>query len=190
VCPSGSGLGVVFAFVCAFEVVFVFAFAVPVAVELWHWTSPRALGYEPFPVPSRKSIANSPPQLERLLEAAASVRERAYAPYSRFKVGAAVLSKSGRIHVGCNVENASYGLTLCAERAAAAAAVAAGDAELTAIAVVTDAGSPAPPCGMCLQTLLELAAPTARVVLKTVRGKRKHYALRELLPHGFGRRFL
>ncbi len=105
-------------------------------------------------------------------------------------MGAAVLSRSGEIYAGCNVENASYGLALCAERSAVAAAVAARDSELTAIAVVTGSDSPAPPCGMCLQTLMEFADLKAKVILRTVRGKTQRYALRDLMPHGFGPNYL
>jgi cytidine deaminase len=123
--------------------------------------------------------------LDTLIEAAAQVRERAYAPYSRFKVGAAVLSSRGQIYVGCNVENASYGLTLCAERAAIAMAVAAGDGRIVAVSVVTGAKAPAPPCGMCLQALAEFGGTAARVVLATLRGERKQFTLGELMPHGF-----
>ncbi|HTN51557.1 MAG TPA: cytidine deaminase [Anaeromyxobacter sp.] len=126
----------------------------------------------------------------RALEAAArAVRRRAYAPYSRFRVGAAVAA-GGRIHFGCNVENASYGLTLCAERSAAAAAVAAGARRIEAVAVASGTSPPTPPCGMCLQTLAELAGPGLPVVLLGARGGRVETTLGELLPRAFGRKFL
>ena len=126
----------------------------------------------------------------RALEAAArAVRRRAYAPYSRFRVGAAVAA-GGRIHSGCNVENASYGLTLCAERSAAAAAVAAGARRIEAVAVASGTSPPTPPCGMCLQTLAELAGPGLPVVLLGARGGRVETTLGELLPRAFGRKFL
>ena len=141
-------------------------------------------------MPSRRSKPLSPTVITRLLETASRVRERAHAPYSRFKVGAAVLTRSGAIHAGCNVENASYGLTLCAERAAIAAAVAAGEPDVVAVAVVTGADQPAPPCGACLQTLIELADPGAPVILATARGKRARYRLRDLMPHAFVRKYL
>jgi cytidine deaminase len=161
-----------------------------VKVPLVLWTNLAALGYERFRMPTRISAADSRLHIDRLLDAATRVRELAYAPYSRFKVGAAVVSTSGAIYAGCNVENASYGLSLCAERAAIAAAVAAGDSEIAAVAVVTGSDSPTPPCGMCLQTLLEFADPKAPVILKTLRGRTKRYALRELMPHGFGPGYL
>jgi len=130
-------------------------------------------------------------KVEELLAAARRVRAQAYAPYSRFKVGAALRTASGRIFVGCNVENASFGVTLCAERAALAAAVAAGERELSAIAVV--AGGPAivPPCGMCLQALSEFAGPRLGIILATP-GDRKTKAttLGRLMPVRFDRRYL
>src|SRR6185369_16938832 len=89
--------------------------------------------------------------LEALVESARTVRDKAYAPYSGFLVGAAVLSESGRIYVGCNVENASYGATLCAERNAIAQLVAAGERNVAAVAVFVDADDPAMPCGICRQ---------------------------------------
>lgn len=93
-----------------------------------------------------------------LVAAARAVRENAYAPASRFRVGAAVLAADGRTFVGCNVENASYGLTICAERAAVCAAVAAGVRRLEAVAVVTGLEDPARPCGACRQVLAEFGA--------------------------------
>jgi len=141
-------------------------------------------------MPTRSPAAASRLQTDRLVDAATRVRELAYAPYSRFKVGAAVVSKSGAIYAGCNVENASYGLSLCAERAAIAAAVAAGDSEIAGVAVVTGSDSPAPPCGMCLQTLLEFADPKVPVILRTLRGRTRRLLLRELMPHGFGPSYL
>ncbi len=124
-----------------------------------------------------------------LAGAARAARRRAYAPYSRFKVGAAVRA-GGAIHRGCNVENASYGLTLCAERVAVAAAVAAGARRLDAVAVASGTDEPIPPCGMCLQTLAELAGPELPVRLVGARGRTVDTTLGELLPRAFGRRFL
>ena len=94
---------------------------------------------------------------DSLVDAAKAARENAYAPYSGFTVGAAVLTGSGRIFAGCNVENASFGASICAERVAIATAVAAGEREVRGIAIVTDTPATTPPCGMCLQVLAEFA---------------------------------
>jgi cytidine deaminase len=100
-----------------------------------------------------------------LVAAARAVRRNAHAPYSQFRVGAAVADERGRIHVGCNLENASYGLTVCAERNAVAAAVAAGARRITMAAVVSGSQPPASPCGACRQVLAELADAAAPVVI-------------------------
>ncbi len=128
--------------------------------------------------------------IDALVAAAASVRKNAYAPYSRFPVGAAVLAGSGRAFAGCNVENCSYGLSLCAERAAVAAAIAAGETEIAAVAIVTGSAEPSPPCGLCLQTLAEFGAPEMAVVLVNPRGVRRRCLLRDLLPRAFTREYL
>lgn len=120
---------------------------------------------------------------------ARAARRRAYAPYSEFQVGAALLA-SGHLHTGCNVENASYGLTVCAERNAVGAMVAAGHRRLEAVAVASATTPPTPPCGMCLQTLAEFAGPDLPVVLSGARGARVETTLGALLPQAFGRRFL
>lgn len=123
----------------------------------------------------------------RLLDAARAVRERAYAPASGFLVGAAVLAADGTIHVGCNVENASYGLTVCAERHAVAAAVGAGVRRLLAVAVVTDSEPPAMPCGACRQVLAEFGPAMLVVVGGVPRGEGPQLVttLPELLPMPF-----
>ncbi|MGE0711645.1 MAG: cytidine deaminase [Planctomycetota bacterium] len=117
---------------------------------------------------------------EALLAAARAARERAYAPYSKFRVGAALLCADGTVVPGCNVENASYGLANCAERVAIGAAVVAGQREFVAVAIATDVES-TPPCGACRQVLYELA-PDLTVVLPGP----ELIPLRELLPRGFG----
>ena len=120
----------------------------------------------------------------QLLAAARAVREHAYAPASHFHVGAAVLAADGRIFVGCNVENASYGLTVCAERNAVAAAVAAGVRSLRACAVVTDLPEPGRPCGACRQVLAEFG-PGQAVVLGGRDGVVVTTTLDRLLPDPF-----
>jgi cytidine deaminase len=121
----------------------------------------------------------------RLIEAARDARERAYAPYSRFLVGAALLGSDGRIQVGCNVENASFGLTVCAERNAFFAAVASGQRAFAALALVTDVSPPAMPCGACRQVLRELA-PELPIVAANLAGQRVETTLAALLPASFG----
>ena len=116
---------------------------------------------------------------DSLLIAAWDVRERAYAPYSKFPVGAAVLAADGRIFAGCNVENLSYGLTQCAERVAVGMAVAAGARDLVAVAVVADTRVAISPCGACRQVLAEFGV---KRVLLANRAERLEFALDELLP--------
>jgi len=123
-----------------------------------------------------------------LVAAARAVRRHAHAPYSRFAVGAAVRDERGRVHVGCNVENASYGLTICAERNAVAAAVAAGAAAVRAVAVVTPTRPPGSPCGACRQVLAELGAPRTRVLLASPTGSPQSTTLGKLLPRAFSLR--
>jgi cytidine deaminase len=121
---------------------------------------------------------------EPLLAAATAIRQHAYAPYSGFRVGAALLAEDGRIYAGCNVENRSFGLAVCAERSAAAQAVAAGAGRPLAAAVVADTSPPARPCGMCLETLSEFA-PDLPILLANLAGEREVVTLRSLLPQPF-----
>jgi cytidine deaminase len=127
--------------------------------------------------------------LERMVEAARAARTHAYAPYSDYPVGAALLTGSGALYVGCNVENATYGATLCAERAAVAAMVAGGDRDPVACAVVTGGPRPGAPCGICRQVLAEFARDLAfLLVAEDDQGKialRKKARLRALLPSAF-----
>ena len=121
----------------------------------------------------------SPMNWDPLVEAAWRVRQLAYAPYSNFQVGAALLAADGRIFVGCNVENLSYGLTNCAERVAVGAAVAAGVREFVAVAVVADTAVPISPCGACRQVLAEFGVE--RILLAN-RTERLEFTLDDLLP--------
>ncbi len=136
--------------------------------------------------PDEKTLRLDEALAERLRAAALAARERAYAPYSEFKVGAAVLSQSGKVYAGQNVENASYGLSICAERSAIFAMVAAGERSLRAVAIATQAEKPVAPCGACRQVLREFSAGDARILLVTTGGQRAEHALRELLPFDFG----
>jgi cytidine deaminase len=122
---------------------------------------------------------------EALLAAARAVRRHAHAPYSKFAVGAAVRDERGRIHVGCNVENASYGLTVCAERNAIAAAVAAGARRIRAVAVASGARPPATPCGACRQVIAELGGADTEVLIGGATGPARKTTLRALLPQAF-----
>jgi cytidine deaminase len=135
---------------------------------------------------ARRGTGGGGAELARLARAA---RRRAYAPYSRFRVGAAV-SAGGETFTGANVENASFGLTLCAERVAVGAAVAAGARRLDAVAVASGTDEPTPPCGMCLQTLAEFGGPDLPVRLVGAKGRAVDTRLGDLLPRAFGKRFL
>jgi cytidine deaminase len=121
---------------------------------------------------------------EPLVETALEARGRAYAPYSGYRVGAALLTRDGRVFAGCNVENASFPVCLCAERAALAAAVSSGFTEFSAIVVVTAGDRPAPPCGMCRQALAEFE-PDLAVLGVTPEGVRERWSLAALLPGAF-----
>jgi cytidine deaminase len=120
-------------------------------------------------------------QDNELIREASKARTRAYAPYSKFAVGAALLTSTGKIFAGCNVENVSLGLTICAERAALAAAIAQGCRDFEAIAVVTDSNRPAFPCGACRQVLAEFN-PKMKVVAANAAGEIERSSLNELLP--------
>lgn len=122
-----------------------------------------------------------------LIQAAREARERAYAPYSGFKVGAAALTKDGRVFGGCNVENASYGLCNCAERTALFAAIAAGcrPGDFTHLAVVADTPGPVSPCGACRQVMLEMGGPSLIVLQANLRGNMAETTVAQLLPGGF-----
>lgn len=126
---------------------------------------------------------------DAMFAAADRVRQRAYARYSDFKVGAAVWCADGTIITGCNVENASFGLTICAERSAIARVVAEGK-KLVAVAIVVDSTRPTPPCGMCRQVIAEFGPPTLKVRSRNTSGAEERYTLAQLLPHAFTVEFL
>jgi len=147
--------------------------------------SPRPSRSGARAVPGARAPSLSPGDKRRLLAAARRVRAHAHAPYSRFRVGAAVLDERGVIHVGCNVENASYGLTVCAERNAVAAAIAAGARHLRAVAVVTATRPPARPCGACRQVLRERGDDATIVLMAPPAGAPEERRLGDLLPESF-----
>lgn len=120
-----------------------------------------------------------------LIDAARAVRENAHAPYSNFKVGAAVQAASGVVYVGCNVENVAYPEGTCAEAGAIAAMVAAGERAITAVAVIADSPQPVTPCGGCRQKLAEFAAGDVPVTMATTDGAQEVTTVAQLLPAGF-----
>lgn len=120
-----------------------------------------------------------------LLDAAKDVRERAYAPYSNFKVGAAIKAVSGAVYTGCNVENVAYPEGTCAEAGAIAAMVAAGESEIAEALVIADSPLPVSPCGGCRQKLAEFSKPDVRITMATISGATKVTTMAELLPGAF-----
>jgi cytidine deaminase len=120
---------------------------------------------------------------DRLIETARAAQRRAYCPYSHYQVGAALEAEDGTVFSGCNVENASYGLTICAERAAVCTAVSAGARRFRRIVVATDSEPPAPPCGACRQVLAEFGLELEVEAIGSTRSKR--WTMRELLPDAF-----
>ena len=127
--------------------------------------------------------------LQSLIETATDARLQSVAPFSRFLVGAAVRTENGKVYTGCNVESASYGLTVCAERVAIWKALSEGERQFTELAVVADTESLTPPCGTCRQIIWEFAKH-ATVVLANLRGQRETVSVKDLLPRAFDVRFL
>ncbi len=123
-------------------------------------------------------------RLPELIAKARQAKNRAYAPYSKFRVGAALETATGRVYLGCNIENSSYGLTMCAERTAIFKAISEGERSFTGIAVVADDPDFTPPCGACRQVLFDLAG-NIDVILVNGKGKRLVKKLKELLPFAF-----
>lgn len=136
-----------------------------------------------------KADARLQGDLHTMIALARRARDFAFAPFSRFKVGAAIRTRDGRIYTGCNVENASFSLTLCAERVAIFKAISEGTREFTQVVIVTDAAKLTPPCGACRQVLWEFA-PEAEVILANVRGRTKRMKMAALLPSPFDSRDL
>lgn len=126
---------------------------------------------------------------KKLIESATNARENAHAPYSNFKVGAALLSESGEIITGCNVENATYGLTICAERTAIFKAISDGKNKFEKIAVVADTENLTPPCGACRQIIWEFCGDI-EIILANLKGKTETFQMRELFPNAFDGTFL
>lgn len=125
----------------------------------------------------------------QLIDIAADVREKAYAPYSNFKVGAAVETDSGDVYTGCNIESASYGLTVCAERVAIWKGISRGEKRFGRIAVVVDTEELTPPCGVCRQIIWEFCGDVP-VILANLHGKTETVMMSELLPRAFDSKFL
>ncbi|MBP6005033.1 MAG: cytidine deaminase [Pyrinomonadaceae bacterium] len=125
----------------------------------------------------------------KLIDAATAARKRAYAPYSNFQVGAAVEAQNGDIYIGCNVESASYGLTVCAERVAIWKGISCGETRFTQIAVVVDTEELTPPCGVCRQIIWEFCGDVP-VILSNLQGKTETIQMSELLPRAFDSKFL
>jgi len=122
---------------------------------------------------------------QELIDLAKKIREKAYAPYSNFKVGAALLGKSGKIYTACNVENTTPAASICAERAAVTKAISEGEKEFVKIAVVADYAEPCPPCGICRQELYEFSKDI-EIIMANTKGKFKKVNIKDLLPLAFG----
>lgn len=123
--------------------------------------------------------------IERLIEEAKKARERAYVPYSKFGVGAALLTTDGKVYHGCNIENAAYSMCNCAERTALFKAYSEGDRDFQMLAVIADTDRPCSPCGACRQVISELCPSDMKVVLTNLKGDTKELTVAELLPGAF-----
>ncbi|NLM75964.1 MAG: cytidine deaminase [Clostridiaceae bacterium] len=120
-----------------------------------------------------------------LIQMALKVKNNAYAPYSGFKVGAALICDDGRVYTGCNVENLSYGATICAERTAIVKAVSCGSRKIRSVAVISDSQTYTIPCAICLQVMSEFCNPDTKLYLANKNGQYVEYTFKELLPHSF-----
>jgi cytidine deaminase len=137
-------------------------------------------------VPVKNLMTNTE---KELVKTAMNTRERAHAPYSNFKVGAAIQTKDGKIYSGCNIENATYGLTICAERTAIFKAISEGEKEFAEIAVIADTDELTPPCGACRQIIWEFCGDIP-VILTNLQGKSEIVQMSELFPRAFDVKFL
>lgn len=138
------------------------------------------------PSMAQKSL---PSQYKKLISSAQNAKRHSYSPYSNFRVGAALLAARGRIYTGCNIENSSYGLTICAERTAMFKAASEGERKFRAIAIVADSKNFTPPCGACRQVLIELA-PNIDCVMNNGHNKHRVLKLKDLLPYPFQSKIL
>ena len=127
--------------------------------------------------------------INELINKAKNAREHSYSPYSRFKVGAALKTKNGMVFTGCNIENSSYGLSICAEREAIFKAISAGERDLDTIAIVTDSNKLITPCGACRQVMWEFSKDMT-VIVANLKGEKKEFKIKELLAHPFGKNTL
>lgn len=125
------------------------------------------------------------PEPEELVNLAVKIRENAYVPYSGFHVGTALFADNGKIYTGCNVENASYGAAICAERTAIVKAISDGAKKILAIAVSSDSNLPTMPCGICRQVLSEFCSSNMPLFLSSRKGEYKVFSFDEILPHSF-----
>lgn len=122
--------------------------------------------------------------MKKIIEQAKKARKKAYAPYSKFRVGAALEAANGKIYTGCNIENASYSVTICAERVALAKAVSEGVKKFKRIAIAANSKGPCPPCGVCRQALYEFS-PNLELIMTNLRGTTKTVKLKDILPSPF-----
>ncbi len=127
--------------------------------------------------------------INELINKAKNAREHSYSPYSRFKVGTALRTKNGMVFTGCNIENSSYGLSICAEREAIFKAISAGERDLDTIAIVTDSNKLITPCGACRQVMWEFSKDMT-VIVANLKGEKKEFKIKELLAHPFGKNTL
>ncbi|WP_087971497.1 cytidine deaminase [Oceanobacillus rekensis] len=122
---------------------------------------------------------------DQLIEEAINIMDNAYAPYSKFKVGAALLTKSGKVYTGCNIENAAYPVSCCAERVAIFKAISEGETKFQELAVAADSSRPVPPCGSCRQVMSEFFSKTMYIHLTNLNKETKSFTMEELLPFSF-----